>query len=286
MGINRDNLIKTVRTALDEDMPSGDITSEGISFRSLNAAGTITAKQDCILCGITVAETVFKEVSEDISVEIIKNDGASVISGDTVMIITGVPMKLLEAERTALNFLSHLSGIATLTAKFVNIVKEVNNGCKVLDTRKTVPGLRMLEKYAVRTGNGMNHRMNLSDYVLIKENHIALSDAGIQGTVESIRKSVPENTPVEVEVENMNEVEEAVSAGADIIMLDNFSIDDIQKAVEKIRGTGSTAKIEVSGGVSLDTIGIIASKGVDRISVGCLTNSAPAVDFSMSMRNA
>ncbi len=276
---------KIVRIALEEDLPSGDITSELISFNSKQCTAKIIAKQSGIICGTEIVECVFREVSEDCKVVILKKDGTNASADDVIIEITGSPASLLKAERTALNFFSHMSGIATLTKSFVDEVNAVNSECDILDTRKTLPGLRMLEKYAVRIGGGKNHRLNLSDQVLIKENHIMLSNLQVNKFLNSIGDKIPEATIVEVEVENLEQLKEVLGTQIDIVMLDNFKHEDIISAVKVIRGGGSDIKIEVSGGVTINNVGKIAETGVDRISIGGITNSASAFDFSMLIPN-
>ncbi len=281
MKLKKEEIERIVKVALNEDISSGDITSDSLEFKKNSITGSIIAKQSGILCGVEIIEYVFKEVSESNKVEILKKDGNKVFSGDVVVKIKGNPVDLLRAERTGLNFLSHLSGIATLTNRFVERANSKNPECLILDTRKTLPGLRYLQKYAVKTGGGENHRFNLSEHVLVKENHLSISNISIKEMVSSIRKKTPPNTIVEIEVENLQQLKEVIDTDTDIIMLDNFKIDDIGEAVKLIKLAKPDIRLEVSGGVTLDNVAEIADTGVDRISVGSLTNSAPVVDFTM-----
>jgi nicotinate-nucleotide pyrophosphorylase (carboxylating) len=273
-----------VKNALNEDITSGDITSDSIVFKERSATGEIIAKESGIVCGTEIAELVFKEIAADAKVEIVKQDGDNISGGDVVMRVESSPAVLLKAERTALNFLSHLSGIATLTSEYVHKVKVINQECAVLDTRKTLPGLRILEKYAVKTGGGRNHRFNLSDQVLIKENHLSLSGGSIKDTVAAIYEKVPPNILIELEVENMKQLKESIKTEVDIIMLDNFNLDDIYEAVKIVKAIKPSVKIEVSGGVTLETVSDFAATGVDRISVGRITNSAKAIDYTLLIK--
>jgi nicotinate-nucleotide pyrophosphorylase (carboxylating) len=199
------------------------------------------------------------------------------------MTITGPAGAIVSAERTALNFLGHMSGIATLTSKFVKKARLVNSSVEIYDTRKTLPGLRVLEKYAVTAGGGKNHRMSLSDQVLIKENHIALEDKPLADLIGGFVKAVKKGILVEVEVENISQLREVLDTGADIIMLDNFTVSDITEARKMARLVNGEVKLEVSGGITLNNVAAYASTGIDRISVGRLTMSAPALDYTLLM---
>lgn len=281
---SKEEIKRIIRIALDEDISGGDITSDSLEFKKSPVGCSIIAKEQGVLCGTEIAAQVFREVSKDNKVEILKKDGSRTHADDVVVRVTGTPAELLKAERTALNFLSHLSGISTFTNRFVEIVRSQNPECTVLDTRKTLPGLRAIEKYAVRTGGGENHRFSLSEHVLIKENHLSVSGIGIKETVSSVRKKAARTAAVEVEVENIKQLKETLGTDIDIVMLDNFKVDDIIQAVKMVKDSNPGVKIEVSGGITLDNVAEVASAGVDRISVGRLTNSAPALDFSMLIK--
>jgi nicotinate-nucleotide pyrophosphorylase (carboxylating) len=269
-----DNLIKA---CLAEDIGSGDITTEAVVHRGARGDAVILAKEDMIVAGLHVAEKVFKAVDRNIRFESIVEDGASVKNSCQIARLSGRLSKILTAERIALNFLQRLSGISTITRQFVLQIKGF--GVKLLDTRKTTPCLRALEKYAVKVGGGYNHRFGLFDGILIKDNHID-AVGGIREAVERAKEKGPVGMEIEVEVRNLKEIEEALASGADILMLDNMSIADIRKGVRMI---GKRTMVEVSGGVSIKNIAAIARTGVDFISVGSITHSARAVDISMEI---
>jgi nicotinate-nucleotide pyrophosphorylase (carboxylating) len=237
----------------------------------------IVAKQDGVLAGLYVGKEVFQAVNRRISFKILKRDGQKVKEGQRIAVIQGEVRDILAAERTALNFLQRLSGIATLTAQYVSRVKGTK--AKTLDTRKTTPGLRVLEKQAVKAGGGQNHRMGLFDMFLIKENHIKAAG----GIVEAVRKArlKRRKEKIEVEVRNLRELEEAIRAKPDWIMLDNMSIQQMKKAVKMVRSASPKIKIEASGNVTLNNVRKIALTGVDFISIGALTHSAPGMDLSL-----
>lgn len=237
------------------------------------------AKQDGILCGIEFARVVFKEIDPGIDFQIQIHDGTPISPGETLATIIGSAAVCLKGERTALNILQHLSGIATLTREFVIAS---NNKLKILDTRKTLPGLRIMEKYAVRTGGGHNHRFGLYDMVLIKDNHIEIA-GGITPAVQAVRKR-SKKAFIEVEVRSMNELDEALSLNIDRIMLDNMNAAQIHKAVQMIRSRSGTIEIEVSGGITTEIVKDIADSGIDLVSIGALTHSAPAIDISMKIK--
>lgn len=265
----------TILNALKEDMPLGDITTDNTITGGSVSKARLIAKQDMVLAGIDVSERVFKLVNEDIHFNKLAEDGAKIQKGDIIAEIEGDTAAMLKAERTALNFLQRLSGIATKTALFVDKVCDLP--ANVVDTRKTTPGLRYLEKYAVKVGGGQNHRFCLSDGVLIKDNHIQAA-GGIKNAVSKIKGYIPHTIKIEVETETMEQVAEAVEAGADIIMLDNMSLERMKEAVEFINGR---ALVEASGNVTLERVRSIAETGVDIISVGGLTHSVEAADISM-----
>ncbi|MCX8129684.1 MAG: carboxylating nicotinate-nucleotide diphosphorylase [Clostridia bacterium] len=267
-----DNMILS---ALKEDMPLGDITTDNlISADSLSRARLI-AKEDGIIAGLDVAERVFKLLDNNTIFKRNYNDGDSVSFGDIIAEIEGNTRAILKAERTSLNLLQRLSGIATKTRQFCERINDLK--AAIVDTRKTTPGLRFLEKYAVRAGGGQNHRFCLSDGVLIKDNHIKAA-GGIKKAVEMARANVPHTIKIEVETETIEQVKEALEAKADIIMLDNMGLEMMKEAVRLIN---NRAIVEASGNVSLDTVFDIASTGVDIISVGSLTHSVRAMDISL-----
>lgn len=264
-----------VRRALAEDFGWGDVTTETIIDRSQKARGVITAKASCVIAGTDVAAEAFRQLDPAAQITIHCPDGSRCDPGRDVAEIRGLAAALLTAERTALNFLQRLSGIATLTRQFVDAA---GGRIAVLDTRKTTPILRALEKYAVRAGGGMNHRSGLDDGILIKDNHIRLSGS-VTRAVTQMRKSNHE-MPTEVEAQSLAQVDEALEAGADIVLLDNLSTADITEAVKRCRGR---AKTEISGGVILQRMGELAATGADFVSIGALTHSAPAVDLSFEI---
>jgi nicotinate-nucleotide pyrophosphorylase (carboxylating) len=269
-----------IKLALKEDIGPGDITTDHLIAADTRGDGTIVAKQDLIIAGLQVAEKVFKTLEPAIGCEMQFNDGDPVSAGSTVMRIEGSLRALLKGERTALNFLQRLSGIATQTRGYVEAV--AGQAVKLVDTRKTTPGWRVLEKYAVRVGGAHNHRMGLYDGVLIKDNHIAVC-GGITEAVSRARQSVSHLVKVEVEAGTFDEVREALIAGADIIMLDNMNLDQVRQAVGMI---AKRALVEVSGGITRERLAELAQTGVDLISIGALTHSAVAVDLSMRITPA
>ena len=264
-----------VRQALDEDRGDGDITSEGCIPASTLARARILVKSECVLAGLDVAIDAFRQVDAATQVIQHRQDGCKCKVGEIVAEVTGLGLALLTAERTALNFLQRLSGIATLTRRFV----DASGGrIVVLDTRKTTPTLRTLEKYAVRIGGGTNHRFCLNDRVLIKDSHVELA-GGIESALQNIR-SLKSDHSVEIEVQNLDQVDVALAAGVDILLLDNMSIDQIKEAVLRSRGR---AAVEISGGVTVERMAALADTGAEYVSVGALTHSAPAVDMSVEM---
>ncbi len=267
--------------ALAEDLGKGDVTTDSLIHRDQQGAGFIVAKKEGILAGINVAKHVFHRVDPELEVGILLEDGARVKPGSKIARVSGSIAGILKGERVALNFLQRLSGIASETNRYVKSVEGLP--VRIMDTRKTTPGLRSLEKYAVRVGGGENHRMNLSDGILIKDNHIAaLRSQGlnIKEIVARARQNAPQRLTVEVEVRTVAEALEAVEAGADIVMLDNMGLEDMRKAVKSIRGR---ALIEASGGITLDNVRAVAETGVDFISIGALTHSARALDISFEL---
>ncbi len=265
-----------VREALEEDAADNDITSIATVVSDRRARCTVVARESGIIAGIPLARETFKQRNPRAAVRHTVKDGGRAEAGTQVLFITGHARGLLSAERVALNFMQRLSGVATLTAQFVNAVQ--GTGARILDTRKTTPGWRRLEKYAVRAGGGMNHRIDLAAAVLIKDNHLASVDGQIAIAVKRARDVAPAGTPVEVECDRIEQVLDAIGAEAEIIMLDNMSVGDMREAVELIDGRAVT---EASGGVTLDTVRGIAKTGVDWISVGALTHSAKALDLGL-----
>ena len=264
-----------IMNALKEDMPMGDITTDNtINVKSTSKA-VLIAKQDAVIAGLDVFEHVFKLLDNSTTFTRYFEDGATIKKGQTILEFEGNTATLLKGERTALNLLQRMSGIATKTAEFCDKIKDLP--AKVVDTRKTAPGLRYLDKCAVKAGGGQNHRFCLSDGVLIKDNHIKAAD-GIKKAVQAVRGKIPHTIKIEVEAESIAQVNEALDCGVDIIMLDNMSIDMMTEAVKIIN---KKALVEASGNVNIDTIYGIASTGVDIISVGELTHSVKAVDISM-----
>ena len=273
------NLDKLIDLALEEDIGTGDITTDHLVPPDTVAQATIVAKEELILAGMDVARRVFQRLDPLVGFDVHLGDGQTAPPGSTVVSIKGNLAALLMAERTALNFLQRLSGIATHVHAFVNTLR--GHSVRLVDTRKTTPGWRVLEKYAVRMGGGANHRMGLFDGVLIKDNHIAVS-GGIRTAVERIRRQVSHLTKIEGETSTLDEVSEALAAGADVIMLDNMDLKRIKAAVSLIHGH---ALVEVSGGIKRADLVALAQTGVDLISVGALTHSAGAVDLSMRIES-
>ncbi|NLG88150.1 MAG: carboxylating nicotinate-nucleotide diphosphorylase [Clostridiaceae bacterium] len=261
--------------AFKEDMPSGDITTDCIVPENAQSRAYMITKQEGVIAGIEVCIEAFRMLDPDIKINALVKDGDFVETGTRILEIEGKSRALLKAERTALNLLQRLSGIATITRLYVE--KIIGYNTKVADTRKTTPGLRALEKYAVRVGGGTNHRFSLSDGVLIKDNHIKAAGS-IKKAVEAAREHIPHTAKIEVETETLEQVKEALDSGADIIMLDNMPPDIMKQAVEMINHRAVT---EASGNVTLDNIEEIAAAGVDIISIGALTHSVKAMDISM-----
>ena len=268
-----------LRSFLAEDIGHGDISSESLFLHDDMGRAMLVARESFIVAGAeSVAAEVFSLQNPEIEVSDAVKDGTSVAAGDTLLMVKGPVVDLLKAERVALNLLQRLSGIATITAAFVEKVKP--HPVRITDTRKTTPGLRLLEKYAVRAGGGYNHRFNLSDGVLIKDNHIAACGS-LSRAVTILRENVSHTVKIEVETDTLEQVQEALDCGADIIMLDNMSPARMQQAVAIIDGKAVT---EASGGVNLDTVAAVAASGVDIISIGALTHSAPSCDIGMDWK--
>ncbi|MBI5590152.1 MAG: carboxylating nicotinate-nucleotide diphosphorylase [Deltaproteobacteria bacterium] len=269
---------RLIDMALAEDIGTGDITTDYLISCDSQGRGIIVAKEDLILAGLDIAKTVFQRLDPQVHLQSAYKDGAEVVCGETVLQLEGSLRALLTAERPALNFLQHLSGIATHVRTYVKALQ--HSRVRLVDTRKTTPGWRVLEKYAVRMGGAHNHRMGLFDGVLIKDNHIAAC-GGIQQAVAAARKQISHLIKIEIEVSDLAGIHEALESGVDVIMLDNMDIAHIREAVSVIK---NRAIVEVSGGVTLNQLSDLAQTGVDLISVGALTHSARAVDLSMRIQ--
>jgi nicotinate-nucleotide pyrophosphorylase (carboxylating) len=265
-----------VAAALEEDDTKHDITTAATVLSDRRARCRIVARKKGVIAGLPLAAEAFTQLDKAVTIRIEHDDGARVRPDTSVMFLSGHARGLLSAERVALNFLQRLSGIATLTAQYVEAIK--GTGAHILDTRKTTPGFRRLEKYAVRAGGGLNHRMNLSSNVLIKDNHLAAAEGDIGIAVKRARDVAPAGMKVEVECDTLDQVKRAIDAGADVILLDNMSLLEMREAVKQVEGG---AVVEASGGVTLETVRPIAETGVNWISVGALTHSAPALDLAL-----
>lgn len=270
-------LDELIDRALLEDVGSGDRTTLATVPDHLTASGEMFTKENGVIAGLPVVARVFSRLDPETRTIFRVKEGSAVAAGTVLAVVEGRARSILSAERVALNFVRHLSGIATRTARMVDLVKEFRT--VVVDTRKTTPGLRALEKYAVRVGGGKNHRFGLFDGVLIKDNHIRVA-GGIKNAVRLIRENIPHTFKIEVEVNNLSEVEEALDVGADIIMLDNIPLELMQEAVRLIAGR---AVVEASGGITEENIREVAAIGVDLISVGALTHSVKALDISLDI---
>ena len=277
--LGMDNIKTFISNALREDIGPGDLTTEALIQPDIEGKAELIAKELLILAGIEVAREVFHQVNQDINFLGRHPDGEDLSSSTVIATISGPLRSLLTAERVALNLLQRLSGIATLTRQYVNGIEGTK--ARIVDTRKTTPGLRALEKYAVRIGGGKNHRFGLFDGILIKDNHIA-AVGSLTEAVKRAREKAPHTLKIEVETENLDQVREAISAGAEIIMLDNMDIETMKEAVKLINGK---ALIEASGGINLNNVRQVAETGVDLISVGAITHSARSMDISMEIAN-
>ena len=273
---------KMIRQWLEEDLGPGDITSWAILTEGHRSSGVIHAKESGVAAGLAVAEAVFAEIDPTLQVRRVAVEGGALSRGDVLLELEGSTASILSGERLALNLLQRLSGIATKTREFVAAIEGLERAPRIVDTRKTTPGLRMLEKYAVRVGGGYNHRYGLFDAVLLKDNHIKAA-GGVGEAVRRSRVKVPHTVKIEIEVETLQQAEEAIAAGADIIMLDNMSLTMMKEAVGRIRSAAPHIVIEASGGVSLTTVRAIAETGVDVISVGALTHSVKSLDISLDL---
>jgi nicotinate-nucleotide pyrophosphorylase (carboxylating) len=264
-----------VRRALAEDLGWGDVTTEATVAAGLKARGVVLAKSPCVIAGVDVAAEAFRQLDPAVVFSVRKGDGSSCSPGDVVAEVSGSAASMLTAERTALNLMQRMTGIATMTRRYVDAT---GGHITILDTRKTTPTLRALEKYAVRAGGGTNHRAGLDDGILIKDNHIRLAG----GLAEAVRrmKAADQEMPIEVEAQSLDQVDEAIQSGADVILLDNLTTDQIKDALARIAGR---AKVEISGGVTLERIPELARTGADYVSIGALTHSAPAADLSFEL---
>lgn len=280
--LENSDILGSIGEFLAEDIGRGDITTQACVPEDARGMGRFLAKEDLILCGLPVAEAVFLHLdAESPEIDSSYDEGDEIKSGTVFATLMGYADVLLTGERVALNLLQRLSGIATLTREYVRAVE--GTGAAIVDTRKTTPGLRMLEKYAVTIGGGKNHRFGLDDGVLIKDNHIALA-GGVKEAVQAAKDSVGHLHKIEVEISNWAQLREAVNAGADILLLDNQTPDEARKLVEMARDLNPQILLESSGGMSLDTVRSFAESGVDLISVGKLTHSARAVDISFKIQ--
>ncbi len=276
-GLNPHLVEALVELALSEDLADGpDITTLATIDEASRATLNLVARNPGVVAGVHVAQLVFELLSDEFIFEVFIKDGQKVAANEVIISIKGPTQVLLTAERTALNFLTHLSGIATTTNLWVQAVSHTK--AKIRDTRKTIPGLRHLEKYAVRCGGGVNHRMSLNDAALIKDNHILVS-GGVSEAFEKVKKSIS-NQEIEVEVDSLEQIPEAIRVGANFILLDNFSISELKTAVAEY---GAKVKFEASGGLALENAGIVAETGVDYLAVGALTHSAPSLDIGADL---
>lgn len=282
-GLNSPAVRRLVEAALEEDRVWEDITTSLLIPCDLESAGAVLVKEEAVLAGLPLLRTVFHLVDENVAVELLRSDGEAVPAGTVAARVRGRSASLLRAERVAINFLQRLSGVATLTARFVAAVRDLPHPPRIADTRKTTPGLRLLEKYAVRMGGGANHRASLAEAILVKDNHLALlrrAGISLREAVAAARRAAPHTVFIEVEAKTMEEAEDAVEAGADAVLLDNMTPAQLAAAVERI---GRRAVTEASGGVSLENIRAVAAAGVDIVSIGALTHSARAIDISLEI---
>jgi nicotinate-nucleotide pyrophosphorylase (carboxylating) len=270
-------LDEKIKGWLAEDLPYGDVTSDPLFSDEHTSSGTFVAKEDGCIAGLLVAERVFRVLSEDVVMTILVEEGSLVTRGTPIAKISGLTRDILKGERLALNLMQRISGIATMTRKYADQLEGTHT--RIVDTRKTTPGLRELEKYAVRVGGGYNHRFNLSDGVMLKDNHIEAA-GGITNAVKQVRSTLSHMTKIEVEVENLTQFEEAMAAGAEVILLDNMDTDTMAEAVKLKKGN---VILEASGNITLERLKEIAATGVDIISSGALTHSVKAMDISLDL---
>jgi nicotinate-nucleotide pyrophosphorylase (carboxylating) len=274
---------RLIDLALEEDLGRGDVTTQAVIAPGLTATAHLVAREPLVLAGGGLCAAVFARVDPSVAATLLAKDGDSLAVGTRVATFTGSASSILAAERTGLNFVQRLSGIATLARAFVDAA--AGSPLRIADTRKTTPGFRLLEKYAVRVGGASNHRYDLGSGVLIKDNHVAVA-GGVAVAIERTRGRVPHGLKIEVEVDSLAQLEEALAANADIILLDNFALPDIERAVARARTKTPRPLLEVSGGVTLAQIPALAKTGVDIVSVGALTHSAPAVDLALDIEMA
>ncbi len=270
-----------VAEALSEDAPTGDVTVDNIIPADLNATATLVAREPGVMAGEQLFDAAFRLTDPRIAIDVVIRDGMPFAAGDGIATVTGPARGILTAERVGLNFVQRLSGIATLTHRYVEAV--AGTGAVILDTRKTTPTLRTFERHAVLCGGGTNHRFSLSHGFMAKDNHLAVLAAGgkdLSVELQRVKSELAAGIPFEVEVDRLDQIDAVLAGGADIVMLDNFSLDDLARAVAHI---GRRARTEASGGVNLDTVRAIAETGVDTISVGALTHSAPALDLGLDI---
>lgn len=268
-----------VRAALDEDRARDDVTTLSVVPADLRASAVLVARSPGVIAGLPLVKRAFELLDPTVTFRELSSDGARVSANDAMLEIEGAARAMLSGERVALNFIQRLSGVATLTARFVDAVRGTN--ARILDTRKTTPGLRVLERYAVRCGGGTNHRDDLAAAVLIKDNHLATIGGGIALAVRRARAGAPGGMQVEVECDRRDQVSAALAAGADVILLDNMSCDEMRACVELVAGA---AILEASGGITLENVRAVAETGVDWISIGALTHSAPSLDLALDFR--
>lgn len=273
-------LDEKIKSWLAEDMPYGDVTSDPLFPDSHQSTGTFVAKEDGCVAGLLVAQRVFKVLSDHVTMTVLVEEGDRVTKGTPIAKISGRTRDILKGERLALNLMQRMSGIATMTHKYVEKLEGTDT--RIVDTRKTTPGLRELEKYAVRMGGGYNHRFNLSDGVMLKDNHIEAAGS-ITNAVAQVRASLSHMTKIEVEVENLEQFEEALAAGAEVILLDNMDTETMSKAVAMKRGD---VVLEASGNITIERLAEIAATGVDIISSGALTHSVKSLDISLDLHRA
>ena len=277
--LTESSLRRLVERSLEEDLGRGDVTTDSLIPPDATGRAVFRSRSPGVIAGLEVARMVYSVADAAVQFDARIADGSSVVPGQEIAVVAGPARALLHGERVALNFLQRLSGIASLTSRYVEAVRGTR--ARVVDTRKTTPGLRALEKYAVRAGGGFNHRRDLSDAMLIKDNHLAVIDRlglSVGEAIRQAREALPHTLRIEVEVDRLDQIAEVLAAGADIILLDNMAIEELKQAVELI---GGRAIVEVSGGVTLATISDIAKTGVDVISVGALTHSAAALDIGL-----
>ena len=278
MNLNKKKVLEIIDNAINEDIWTGDITTEAVVNEDCMGEGILLAKESGVIAGLEVAKLVFQSIDNEIKFQSLAAEGDYVKSGTEIAQVRGKAKSILTAERLALNFLQRMSGIATKTAKYKELVGDYD--VRIVDTRKTTPGLRILEKYAVQVGGGDNHRLGLYDAVMIKDNHISAA-GGIKEAVEKARTNVPHTMKIEVETESLDEVKEAVAVNADIIMLDNMSTGLMKEAVELV---DNQTIVEASGGITAATIKEVAATGVDVISLGTLTHTIKSLDINLDLK--